>query len=118
MVINLMDPTKLVQRTPYRLASAEKEIVRGKVQELLDAGVIRENSSPFANPILLVKKKDNTDRMCVDYRELNPNMRAEHYPLPLIDEQVDQLSGAQFNGLHFTSRFVKTLLEFSHQNLY
>lgn len=66
--IDLIDPNKTVQRHPYRLAPAEKEIVNEKIESLLKAGVIRESNSPFASPILLVKKKDNTDRMCVDYR--------------------------------------------------
>lgn len=111
MVINLIDPHKLIQRTPYRLAPAEKEVVREKIKELLDAGIIRESSSPYASPILLVKKKDNSDRMCVDYRELNSNTRAEHYPLPLIDEQVDQLSGAHyFSSLDMAAGFHQILL--------
>lgn len=111
MVITLIDPHKLVQRTPYRLAPAEKEVVRGKVQDLLSAGIIRESSSPFASPILLVKKKDGTDRMCVDYRELNSNTRAEHYPLPIIDEQIDQLSGASFfSSLDMAAGFHQILL--------
>ena len=63
--INLIDPHKTVQRCPYRLAPAEKLLVREKVQELLQAGVIRESSFPFAGPILLVDKKDNSHRMCV-----------------------------------------------------
>lgn len=104
--INLIDPHKTVQRCPYRLAPTEKQIVREKIQQLLDAEVIRESSSPFASPILLVKKKDNTDRMCVDYRELNSNTRPEHYPLPRIEEQIDQLSGANFfSSLDMASGF-------------
>lgn len=104
--INLVDPHKTVQRCPYRLAPQEKQIVREKIQELSDAQVIRESSSPFASPILLVKKKDNTDRMCVDFRELNSNTRPEHYPLPRIEEQIDQLTGAQFfSSLDMASGF-------------
>lgn len=96
MKIDLIDPHKTVHRHPYRLSPAEKIVVQEKVQSLLDAGIIRESSSPFASPILLVKKKDGTDRMCVDYRELNANTRPEHYPLPRIDDQLDRLNGACF----------------------
>lgn len=104
--IELVDPHKIVQRCPYRLAPAEKQIVREKIEQLLEAGVIRESSSPFASPILLVKKKDNSDRLCVDYRELNSNTRPEHYPLPRIEEQIDQLSGAKyFSSLDMASGF-------------
>lgn len=105
-VINLIDKNKVVQRCPYRLAPSEKDIVREKVQQLLDAGVIRESSSPFASPILLVTKKDNSYRMCVDYRELNSNTQSEHYPLPRIEDQIDQLAGAKlFSSLDMASGF-------------
>ncbi|CAH2085596.1 unnamed protein product [Euphydryas editha] len=94
--IDLIDPHKTVQRRPHQMSPSEKAIVREKIQSLLDADIIRESSSPFASPIVLVKKKDGTDRLCVDYRELNANTRPEHYPLPRIEEQVDRLNGAHF----------------------
>lgn len=104
--IDLIDPHKVVQRHPYRLSPTEKEVVKDKVQSLLDAGVIRESSSPFASPILLVKKKDGTDRLCVDYRELNANTHPEHYPLPRIHEQIDRLNGAHyFSSLDMASGY-------------
>nr|XP_049708441.1 uncharacterized protein LOC126057098 [Helicoverpa armigera] len=104
--IKLIDPHKVVHRSPYRLAPVEKQVVREKIQDLLDAGIIRESSSPFSSPILLVKKKDNTDRMCVDYRELNSNTHPEHYPLPRIEEQIDQLTCANFfSSLDMASGF-------------
>lgn len=110
--IDLVDPNKTVQRHPYRLAPAEKEKVNEKIESLLKAGVIRESSSPFASPILLVKKKDNTDRMCVDYRELNANTRPEHYPLPRIDEQIDRLHGAHyFSSLDMTSGYHQIIVD-------
>ncbi|CAH2109091.1 unnamed protein product [Euphydryas editha] len=71
--IDLIDPHKTVQRGPHQMSPSEKAIVREKIQSLLDADIIRESSSPFASPIVLVKKKDGTDRLCVDYRELNAN---------------------------------------------
>lgn len=104
--IDLLDPHKVVQRRPYRLAPVEKQIVRDKVEQLLKAGVIRESSSPFASPILLVKKKDDSYRLCVDYRGLNANTQPEHYPLPRIEEQIDQLTGAKyFSSLDMASGF-------------
>lgn len=96
MKIDLVDPHKTVQRRPHQMSPVEKGIVREKIQSLLDANIIRESCSPFASPIVLVKKKDGTDRLCVDYRELNANTRPEHYPLPRIEEQVDRLTGAHF----------------------
>ncbi|CAH2106762.1 unnamed protein product [Euphydryas editha] len=94
--INLIDPSKIVQRRPYHLSPEERMIVRNKCSELLSAGVIRSSKSPFSSPILLVKKRDGTDRMCVDYRELNSNTVPDRYPLPLIGDQVQRLSGARF----------------------
>jgi len=66
------------------------------IKQLLDANIIRPNSSPFASPMLLVKKKNGTDRLCVDYRELNSNTISDKYPLPLISDQIGRLSGAKF----------------------
>lgn len=97
--IRLRDPNKLVQRRPYRLAPAEREIVRAKMEQLLNANIIRPSSSPYSSPILLVKKKDGTDRVCVDFRELNSNTVADNYPLPLISDQINRLHGA----FYFTS---------------
>lgn len=112
MRIEPIDPCKTVQRRPYRLSPAEKKIVRDKVKDLLEAGVIRESTSAFASPILLVKKKDNSDRMCVDYRELNANTRPEHYPLPIIEEQIDRLHGAcYFSSLDMASGYHQILMD-------
>lgn len=94
--IELIDPHKTVQSRPHQMSPSEKVIVREKIQSLLDADIIRESSSPFASPVVLVKKKDGTGRLCVDYRELNANTRPEHYPLRRIEEQVDRLDGAYF----------------------
>lgn len=94
--IRLIDPNLTVQRRPYRLSPDERQVVRGKIQELMSAGIIRPSCSPFASPILLVKKRDGSDRMCVDYRELNRNTVPDHFPLPLISDQIARLSGANF----------------------
>jgi len=66
------------------------------IKQLLDANVIRPSSSPFASPMLLLNKKNGTDRLCVDYRELNSNTISDKYLLPLISDQIGRLSGAKF----------------------
>lgn len=96
VVIRLVDPHKTVCRRPYRLSPQERTVVREKIDELLAAKVIRPSTSPFASPILLVKKKDGTDRMCVDYRELNDNTVPDRFPLPLISDQIDRLHGCHY----------------------
>jgi len=110
--IRLIDPNKTVQRRPYRLSVEEKEQVRMSIKQLLDANIIRPSSSPFASPMLLVKKKNGTDRFCVDYRELNSNTISDKYPLPLIPDQIGRLSGAKFftcidmaSGFHQSVRY-------------
>ncbi|XP_076284028.1 uncharacterized protein LOC143210757 [Lasioglossum baleicum] len=106
LLIKLIDPNRTVQRRPYRLSPNERQTVRDKVSELLSAGIIRPSCSPFASPIILVNKKDGSDRLCVDYRELNSNTVPDRYPLPLISDQIQRLSGAQyFTTLDMASGF-------------
>jgi len=96
MRIRLIDPNKTVQRRPYRLSPEEREIVRERLRELLRCNIIRPSSSPYASPMLLVKKKNGSDRLCIDYRELNSNTVADKYPLPLISDQIDRLRGSYY----------------------
>src|SRR3989337_1123076 len=65
-----------------------------QLHELLDKGFIRPSYSPWGAPVLFVKKKDGTLRMCIDYRELNKLTIKNKYPLPRIDDLFDQLKGA------------------------
>lgn len=111
MGVELVDPNRMVQRRPCRLSPIERRVVRDKVRELLEAGVVGEGSSPFAGPILLVRKGDDTDRMCVDCRELDSGTRPERCPLPLVDDQMDQLTGAcYFSSLDMASGFHQILV--------
>lgn len=94
--IRLKNPDKFVERRPYRLSPVEREKVRTIIQELLEHKIIRESKSPYSSPIILVKKKNGDDRLCVDFRELNSNTLRDHYPLPLISDQIDQLANGRF----------------------
>ncbi|KAD4180106.1 hypothetical protein E3N88_28697 [Mikania micrantha] len=67
-----------------------------QLQELLDKGFIRPSFSPWGAPVLFVKKKDGSFRICIDYRELNKLPIKNRYPLPRIDDLFDQLEGAQY----------------------
>nr|GEV16561.1 hypothetical protein [Tanacetum cinerariifolium] len=85
-----------VAKSPYRLAPSELEELSGQLKELQDKGFIRLSSSPWGAPVLLVKKKDGSFRMCIDYIELNKLTVKNRYPLPRIDDLFDQLQGSQF----------------------
>ncbi|KAJ0489851.1 putative nucleotidyltransferase, Ribonuclease H [Helianthus annuus] len=85
-----------IARAPYRLAPSELEELSKQLQELLEKGFIRPSSSPWGAPVLFVKKKDGTFRMCIDYRELNKVTVKNRYPLPRIDDLFDQLQGSSY----------------------
>lgn len=87
---------KVINYRPYRLAPCERDKVKLIIQDLIDNNIIRESESPFASPVILVKKKDGSDRLCVDYRSLNKIIERDTYPLPLIEDQIDKLGKAKF----------------------
>ncbi|GJR84900.1 putative reverse transcriptase domain-containing protein [Tanacetum coccineum] len=93
--IDLVPGAAPVARAPYRLAPAEMQELSAQLQELSDKGFIRPSSSPWGAPVLFVKKKDGSFRMCIDYRELNKLTVKNRYPLPRIDDLFDQLQGSR-----------------------
>jgi hypothetical protein len=95
MQIRLQDDIPVSYR-PYRLAYAERSVVRGIVQDLLSNGIIRESESPYSSPVLLVKKKSGEYRMCVDYRSLNAKTIKDKYPLPRVDDHLERMHGSQY----------------------
>ncbi|GJW71839.1 putative reverse transcriptase domain-containing protein, partial [Tanacetum coccineum] len=99
--IELIPRAVPIAKSPYRLAPSELEELSGQLKELQDKGFIRPSSSPWGAPVLFVKKKDGSFRMCIDYRELNKLTVKNRYPLPRIDDLFDQLQGSQPCGLTF-----------------
>ncbi|ROV55750.1 RNA-directed DNA polymerase [Limosilactobacillus reuteri] len=89
--IDLIPGAAPVSKAPYRMAPAELKELQMQLQELLEKGFIRPSVSPWGAPVLLVKKKDGSLRMCIDYRELNKLTIKNRYPLPRIDDLFDQL---------------------------
>ncbi|GKE69430.1 putative reverse transcriptase domain-containing protein, partial [Tanacetum coccineum] len=91
--INLVPGAAPVARAPYRLAPSEMEELSTQLQELSDKVFIRPSSSPWGAPVLFVKKKDDSFRIRIDYRELNKPTVMNRYPLLRIDDLFDQLQG-------------------------
>ncbi|GJW36708.1 retrotransposable element Tf2 [Tanacetum coccineum] len=91
--IPLIPGTPPVNIRPYRHPLIQKDVIEAMVKELLESGVIKPSQSPFSSPIVMVKKKDNTWRMCIDYRQLNKSIFKDKFPIPIIDELIDELHG-------------------------
>ncbi|GJR75064.1 putative reverse transcriptase domain-containing protein [Tanacetum coccineum] len=92
--INLIPSAAPVVRARYRLAPSEMKEFSDQLKELSDKGFIRPSSSPWGAPVLFVKKKDGSFRMCIDYWEFNKLTVKNRYPLPRIDDLFDQLQGS------------------------
>ncbi|KAB2635965.1 S ribonuclease [Pyrus ussuriensis x Pyrus communis] len=92
--IELLPGTNPIFLTPYRMAPAELRELKVQLQELVDKGFIQPSTSPWGAPVLFVRKKDGTLRLCIDYRQLNRLTIKNRYPLPRIDDLFDQLRGA------------------------
>jgi hypothetical protein len=84
-----------ISKRPYRMPPAELAELKKQLQELLDKGFIRPSTSPWGCPALFVKKKDESLRLCIDYRPLNAVTIKNKYPLPRIDVLFNQLVGAK-----------------------
>ncbi|KAL0373525.1 UNVERIFIED_CONTAM: Transposon Ty3-G Gag-Pol polyprotein [Sesamum radiatum] len=79
---------------PYRMAPSELKELKKQLEELMDKGFITPSISPWGAPVLFVKKKDGSMGLCIDYRQLNRITIKNKYPLPRIDDLLDQLKGA------------------------
>ncbi|GKD85916.1 putative reverse transcriptase domain-containing protein, partial [Tanacetum coccineum] len=93
--IDLVPGAAPVARASYRLAPAKMQELSTQLQELSNRGFIRPSSSPWGAPVLFVKKKDGSFRMCIDHRELNKLIVKNRYPLSRIDNLFDQLQGSR-----------------------
>ena len=93
--IDLIPGTEPISIPPCRMALAELRELKAHLEEFLSKGFIRPSISPWGAPVLFVKKKDGSLRLCIDYRQLNSVTIRNQYPLPRIDELFDKLQGSQ-----------------------
>ncbi|XP_076038001.1 uncharacterized protein LOC143023366 [Oratosquilla oratoria] len=92
----LEDGAKPVRQAPYRLSPQKKRIIEGEVRQLMEQGLVEPSTSPWASPAVLVPKPGGEWRLCVDYRRLNAVTKADPYPLPQIDDLIEEVAAARF----------------------
>nr|XP_027075980.1 uncharacterized protein LOC113699828 [Coffea arabica] len=93
--IPLKHGSQAFKMKPYRYPHSQKGEIEKQVREMLQHGIINHSNSPFASPVLLVKKKEGTWRLCVDYRCLNEMTIKDNYPIPNVDELINELAGSR-----------------------
>jgi hypothetical protein len=104
--IDLLPGSTPISKAPYRMSLPELTKLKIQLQELLDKEYIRPSVSPWGAPVLFVKKKDGTLRLCIDYRQLNKMTIKNKYPLPRINDLFDQVGGAKiFSKLDLQSGY-------------
>jgi hypothetical protein len=109
--IPLVPGARPVLVRPYRYSPALKNEIESQVQEMLDVRLIQPSTSPFSSPMLLVKKKDKTFKFCIDYMQLDALIVKGQFPVPIIDEFLDELKGASwFSSLDLCARFHQILM--------
>ena len=116
--INLSDETPFKHRA-RPIHPQDMDAVRKHLQELLTAGIIRESESPFASPIVVVKKKDNSVRLCIDFRKLNSQTIKDAYALPNLEEVFSVLTGSKwFSVLDLKSGYYQIEMEYEMEKLH
>ena len=101
-----------IRQAPRRVPGHRREEVQHHLEEMLSQDIVQPSSSPWASPIVLVRKKDGSTRFCIDYRKLNDVTRKDAYPLPRIDDTLDAMAGAKiFSTLDLASGYWQVELE-------
>jgi len=85
-----------IAQQPYRVNPKNRDFLKQEIAKMETQGIIRKSSSPWASPVVIVEKKDNTRRICVDYRKLNAVTKADVYPLPRVDDLLESFRGANW----------------------
>ncbi|GAU45812.1 hypothetical protein TSUD_115000 [Trifolium subterraneum] len=110
--IILKEGSQPVKVKPYRYPHSQKEQIEKMVKDMLGQGIIQTNNNPFSSSIVLVKKKDGSWRFCTDYRALNTITVRDSFPMPTVDELLDELFGAKyFSKLDLRSEYHQILIQ-------
>ncbi|XP_063366335.1 uncharacterized protein LOC134654795 [Cydia amplana] len=111
MHITLNDNVPVVHN-PYRMSQLEREQLSKIIEDLLSNDIIRESTSSYSSPVILVKKKNGEKRLCIDYRALNRKTLKDKYPLPRIEDQLDSFGGnAYFCSLDLASGYYQVPMD-------
>ena len=103
---------QLIKQRPYRTPLKSREVVDKAIDEMLEAKVIHRSNSPWSFPVVIVDKKDGSERFCVDFRKLNQITKLNSYPLPLIDDILALLGKAKyFTSLDLKSGYWQVLMD-------
>ncbi|XP_043062696.1 uncharacterized protein LOC122319447 [Drosophila yakuba] len=103
---------QVVSQAPYRVSEPKKEVVAKMVDELLERDIITPSTSEYASPVVLIKKPNGSDRLCIDYRRLNKLIRKENFPVPNIEERLQEAKRfAYFSSLGLNSGYYQIEME-------
>ncbi|CAM8925392.1 unnamed protein product [Rhodiola kirilowii] len=94
--IPVVEGANPINQRPYRYSTLQKDVIDKLIQDMLHQGIIQYSTSPYASPVILVKKKDGSWRLCIDYRGLNHQTIKDKYPIPLLEDLLDELGGSKY----------------------
>jgi hypothetical protein len=102
----LQEGSKPPNIRPYRIPHKQKDEVEKLIKSMLKDAIIRPSNSPYSSPAIFARKKDGSLHLCIDYRELNSQTINDKFPIPVIEDMLDQQYGAQvFSKLDFKSGY-------------